>query len=114
MAIASNASISSLMRMAPSCAVAPAPMVAASATPGRRRHDEPDVEEGAQKPSESLDPDVGQRVVALHGDQRAGGQRQKPDDDHGAADDGQRPGAHPQNGDQPQYLTWITPNRVDG
>ena len=33
MPITSSASISSLMRMAPSCAVAPAPMVAASATP---------------------------------------------------------------------------------
>ena len=67
-----------------------------------------------KKPGEGFDPDVGQGVVALHGDQRAGGQRQKSDDDHRAADDGECPGPHPQDGDQPQHLTRITPDRVDG
>ena len=52
--------------------------------------------------------------MALHGDQRAGGQRQKSDDDHRAADDGESPGPHPQDGDQPQDFTRIPPNRIDG
>ena len=40
MPITSSASISSLIRMAPSCAVAPAPMVAASAIAVGRRRDQ--------------------------------------------------------------------------
>ena len=41
---------------------------------------------------ERLDPDVGQGVVALHRNQRTGGQGEESDDHHGAADDGQRAG----------------------
>ena len=60
-----------------------------------RRCDEADVEEGAKETGEGLDTDVRQSVVALHGDQRAGGQREEPDDDDRPADDGQGPGSHP-------------------
>ena len=40
----------------------------------RRRRDETHVEKGPQKAGQGFDADVGQGVVALHGDQRAGGQ----------------------------------------
>ena len=39
-----------------------------------RRCDEPDVEERAKESGEGFDPDVGQGVVALRSDQRAGAQ----------------------------------------
>ncbi len=55
-------------------------MVAASATPAVAGAMNLNVEEGRQEAGQGFDADVGQRVVALHRDQRAGGQREEPDD----------------------------------
>ena len=76
-AMHSTASISSDTRMAPSWAVAPAPMVAAKRDTGDHRRDDADVEEGRQEPGQRLDADVAQRRVTLHRDDPAGRQVRK-------------------------------------
>ena len=111
MPITSSASISSLIRMAPSLRGRACADGRGQRHARRRRCDEPDVEERAEETGEGFDPDVGQGVVALHGDQRAGGQREETDDDDRAADDGQRAGAHPHARDLPQHLARVAPDR---
>ena len=98
MPITSSASISSLMRMAPSSAVAPAPTVAASAMTGDDRGGDAHVDQCGEETGERLDTDVAQRREALDGDQGAPGQGDEADDGDGAADDGHRAGAHPDLG----------------
>src|SRR5690606_27678284 len=53
-----------------------------------------------------------QRGETLDGDQRAAGEGDEPDDGDGAADDGHRPCAHTDLGDQPQQLTPVMPKGV--
>ena len=56
MPITSSASISSLIRIAPSCAVAPAPMVAAKRDGRGQRRDQADVEERRGEPVSASTP----------------------------------------------------------
>ena len=77
-----------------------------------QRRDQANVEERRREPGQRLDPDLGELVVALHRDQRAGGQRQKPDDHDRAADDRQRARAHAHRGDQPHHLGPVVDEAV--
>ena len=69
MPITSSASISSLIRMAPSSAVAPAPTVAASAWPVTIGGDDTHVGQGREESREGLNADVAQRGEPLDRDE---------------------------------------------
>ena len=112
MPITSRASISSLIRMAPSSAVAPAPTVAAMRDAGDDRGGDAHVDQCGEEAGERLDTDVSQRRETLDGDQGAAGQRDEADDGDGAADDGHGAGAHADLGDQPQRLLAVAAQRV--
>ena len=67
--ITSSASISSLIRMAPSSAVAPAPTVAAMRDTGDDGGGDAHIDQCGEESGERLDTDVSQRRETLDGDQ---------------------------------------------
>ena len=118
MPITSSASISSLIRMAPSSAVAPAPTVAASAWPVTTGATTRTLTSAAKNPvnaSTPMLPSEAKPWIAISEPRR---QRDETDDRDGAADDRHRAGAHADLGDQPQHLAAVVaqrvPDRTDG
>src|ERR1700743_2332703 len=91
--ITSSASISSLIRMAPSSAVAPAPTGAARAVPVRVGAARRTLVEGDHNPGRGPNTDVAQRPQTLDRDERPGRHCHETDDPRGAADHGHRAGA---------------------
>ena len=98
--------------MAPSCAVAPAPMVAAKAMAAVAGAIIRTLKKAEAKPVKRLHADLGEVVVALHRNQRAGGHRQEADDRDGSADHRERPCAQAHLGDEPQQLDPIVDEDV--
>ena len=76
-AMTSRASISSLMRMAPSCAVKPQPTVADSAMPAMQRRDLAGVEERGDEAGVGRDAELVEGGVALQADLGAGEEAQE-------------------------------------
>ena len=118
MPITSSASISSLIRMAPSSAVAPAPTVAASAWPATTGAAMRTLISAAKNPVNASTPILPSEAKPWMATSERTGQRDEADDRDGAADDRHRAGAHADLGDQPQRLLAVVaqrvPDRADG
>ena len=110
----SRASISSLIRIAPICAVKPQPTVADSARPATSGRDLAGVEVRREEAGERRGAELVQRRVALQADLGAGEEGQEGDDADGAADDRQRAGAEGDLGQQPEHLLLVAPQRARG
>ena len=92
--------------------MAPAPIVAASATAAVNGRDQPDIEVRRREPGQGLDADIGQLVVSGHRDQCTGRHGQEADDHDGAADDRERPGAQAHLRDQPNQLGSVVHEHI--
>ena len=79
---------------------------------GDDRSDDADIEERRQESRQRLDADVAQRLVALHRDHTAGGQRQKRGDADRAADEHECACTHGHFGDQPDRLFPVAGERI--
>ena len=113
-AITSSASISSLIRIAPSWAVKPSPTVADRARCGDQRGDLTGVEVGREEAGVRADAELFEGGVTLQADLGAGEEAQHDDDADGAADDGQRPAAEYDLGQQPHRLLLVAADACAG
>ena len=103
-AIDSSASISSLTRMAPSCAVEPAPMVAARPMPAMTGAAMRTLMKAAKKPVSASTPMLPSELKPWTAMVPPVNSVRKPTIDDGAADHGERAGAHADLGDQADRL----------
>ncbi|CAM5473893.1 hypothetical protein SBADM41S_08479 [Streptomyces badius] len=112
--MASRASTSSLIRIAPSWAVKPAPTVADRASPATRGAISRGVEVGGDEPGEGRGADLVEGGVPLESDDRAGEQGHRDHHADGAADDAESATAEGDLGQQPLHLAQMAGARVRG
>ena len=103
----SSASISSLMRMAPSWAVNPQPTVADSASPAWMGAISRVLKNAVMKPEYERDAQLVERGVTLQADLGAGEEAEEGDDADRPADDRERAAAEDDLGQQPQRLLLV-------
>ncbi len=111
-AIVSRASISSEIRMAPSCAVKPQPTVADRARPATRGRDLTGVDVGRQEAGQRLGPDLVECGVTLEADDDAGEARHQDHHADGSADDRESARTEGDLGEQAQDLTGVVHQRL--
>ncbi len=109
----SNASISSLIRMAPSCAVGARADGGGHGDRRGQRRNQANVEVGEAKPR-CLHTDLCELVVSLHRHQCARRDGQEADDDDGFRDDGPRTCPQLIAGDETHQLGLVVHEDVDG